>query len=395
MSQHGRTSGVSRRNVLRGVGAGAFAAGSLAALKLPFFSTDGAQQDPATCTAPDVSASDKRLVVSNWPAYIDPRKKPDGTFQTFERETGISVTYNDDVNDNSEFYAKVKNQLASCQPVGRDIMVLTDWMAARMIGLGWIQPLDLKNMPNVRENLVDSFKNKPWDPQGNHHVPWQSGLTGIAYNSKVTGEVKSFAELLDRPDLKGKVTLLTEMRDTMAFVLKVVGADPENFDENEWGEAIQRLEKAVSDGQVRAFNGNDYLNDLASGNTAACEAWSGDVIVTQLENPDIKWVVPEEGVSLWADNQLVPNLATHKANAEKWMDYYYDPEVAAKLADWNYYICPVKGAQEEMRKIDRPAAESELIFPTDEILSKTFSFMDLDDRQSIAYERDWSNVQGG
>ena len=395
MSQYGRNSGFSRRSVLRGVGAGAFAAGSLAALKLPFFSTDGAQQDPSKCVAKDRSATDKKLVVSNWPAYIDPRKKPNGTFQTFERETGISVTYNDDVNDNSEFYAKVKNQLASCQPIGRDIMVLTDWMAARMIGLGWIQPLDLKQMPNVRENLVDSFKHKPWDPKGNQHVPWQSGLTGIAYNSKVTGEVKSFAELLDRPDLKGKVTLLTEMRDTMAFVLKVVGADPENFDEEQWGEAIQRLAKAVQDGQVRAFNGNDYLNDLASGNTAACEAWSGDVIVTQLENPDIKWVVPEEGVSLWADNMLVPNLATHTANAEKWMNYYYDPVVAAKLAAWNYYICPVKGAQEEMRKIDPTAAESPLIFPDEATLAKTFGFMNLDDRQSIAYERDWSNVQGG
>ncbi len=395
MSQFGRNGGLSRRNVLRGVGAGAFGVGSLAALKLPFFATDGAQQDPATCTATDVSASDQRLVVSNWPAYIDPRKKENGTLQTFERETGISVTYNDDVNDNSEFYAKVKNQLASCQPVGRDIMVLTDWMAARMIGLGWVQPLDLKNMPNVQENLVDSLRKKTWDPQGDHHVPWQSGLTGIAYNSKVTGEVKSFAELLDRPDLKGKVTLLTEMRDTMAFVLKVIGSDPDSFDEDEWGQAIDRLQKAVSDGQVRAFNGNDYLNDLASGNTAACEAWSGDVIVTQLENPDIKWVVPEEGVSLWSDNQLVPNLATHQANAEKWMNYYYDPEVAAKLADWNYYICPVQGAQEEMRKIDRPAAESPLIFPDEEILSQTFSFMDLDDRQTIAYERDWSNVQSG
>ena len=386
---------ISRRALLRGAGGVAFAGGSLAALKLPFFSVPGAQQDPANCVAKDVSATDMRLIVSNWPAYIDPRKKENGTFQTFQRETGIDVTYNDDVNDNNEFFAKVKNQLGACEPVNRDIMVLTDWMAARMIGLGWVQPLDLKNIPNVEANLIDSLRNKAWDPDGNFHVPWQSGLTGIAYNKKVTGKVESFEELLDRPDLKGRVTLLTEMRDTMAFVLKVVGAEPEEFDADEWGEAIERLEKAVKDGQIRAFNGNDYLNDLASGNTAACEAWSGDVIVTAMENPDIEWVVPTEGLSLWSDNMLVPNLATHQANAEKWMDFYYRPEIAAKLAAWNYYICPVKGAQEEMQKIDPAAAESPLIFPDEDTLAKTFAFMDLDDRQQLTYERDWANVQGG
>ncbi|UAL28817.1 spermidine/putrescine ABC transporter substrate-binding protein [Nocardioides rotundus] len=386
---------LTRRNVLRGAGAVGFAGASLASLRLPFFDVPGAQQDPARCRARDVSDRDARLVVSNWPAYIDPRKQRDSTFQVFQRQTGISVDYTDDVNDNQEFYAKVKNQLATCQSVNRDIMVLTDWMAARMIDLGWIQPLDTGALPNVRENLIDSLRAPAWDPQDRFHVPWQSGLTGIAYNSKVTGEVSSFAELLERPDLKGKVTLLTEMRDTMAFMLKVVDADPEDFTDDQWQTALERLRKAVSDGQVRAFNGNDYLNDLASGNTAACEAWSGDTIVTQLENPDIKWVFPDEGVSLWSDNMIVPNLATHQANAEKWMNYYYDPEVAAKLAAWNYYICPVKGAREVMQDLDPTAAESPLIFPDDELLSTSFGFMALDDRQTTAYERDWSDVQSG
>jgi len=386
---------VSRRNVVQGAGALAFGGASLAALKLPFFATSGAQQDPETCRATDVSESEKRLIVSNWPAYIDPKKKPQGTFQTFQRETGITVDYTDDINDNQEFYAKVKNQLGSCQTIDRDIITMTDWMAARMIGLGWIQPLDKKNLPNVEANLIDSLRGKAWDPKGQFHVPWQSGLTGIAYNSKVTGEVSSFEELLDRPDLKGKVTLLTEMRDTMGFLLRVVGADPGDFVDDEWQEAIERLDKAVKDGQIRAFNGNDYLNDLANGNTAACEAWSGDVIVTQADNPDIKWVVPDEGLSLWSDNMIVPNLATHQLNAEKWMNFYYEPEIAAKLAAWNYYICPVKGAEEAMEKVDPSAVGNPLIFPDDEMLANTFDFMPLDDRQSTAYERDWANVQGG
>ncbi len=199
-------------------------AASLGALKLPFFSVSGAQQDPALCKAADVSASDKRLIVSNWPAYIDPMKKPDSTVSIFQNETGISVSYTDDINDNAEFYAKVKNQLAACQPIKRDIIVMTDWMAARMIGLGWIQPLDASKVPNLHKNLIPRLRNKPWDPNLKFHAPWQSGLTGIAYNAKHTKAVGSFEELLTRSDLKGKVTLLTEMRDTMGFMLRTVGA---------------------------------------------------------------------------------------------------------------------------------------------------------------------------
>jgi spermidine/putrescine transport system substrate-binding protein len=373
----------------------AFAGASLAALKLPFFSVSGAQQDPAKCKAADVSATDKQLIISNWPAYIDPMKKKDSTVSVFQDETGISVSYTDDINDNAEFYAKVKNQLAACEPIKRDIIVMTDWMAARMIGLGWIQPLDASKIPNVHKNLIPALRNRPWDKDLKYHVPWQSGLTGIAYNADETKEVGSFQELLTRPDLKGKITLLTEMRDTMGFMLRTVGANPEQFTDTEWQNAIDALHKAVSDGHVRSFNGNDYLNDLASGNTLACEAWSGDVIIAQQDNPNLKFVTPEEGLSLWADNMIVPNLATHQANAEEWMNYYYQPEVAAKLADWNWYICPVEGAKEEMEKFDPDAAKSSLIFPDEKMLSNTWGFMALDDQQEIAYERDWSDVTTG
>jgi spermidine/putrescine transport system substrate-binding protein len=387
--------GLSRRTVLRGAGGVAFVGASLAALKLPFFSVSGAQQDPATCKAADVSATDKSLVISNWPAYIDPIHKPDSTVSVFQQRTGISVSYTDDINDNAEFYAKVKNQLAACEPIKRDMIVMTDWMAARMIGLGWIQPLDASKVPNLHKNLIPRLRNKPWDPKEKYHAPWQSGLTGIAYNRKNTTEVKSFTELLTRSDLKGRITLLTEMRDTMGFMLRTVGADPEKFTDTQWQNAIDSLHKAVSAGQIRSFNGNDYLNDLASGNTLACEAWSGDVIIAQQDNPDIQFVTPEEGLALWADNMIIPNLATHQSNAEEWINYYYEPAVAAKLADWNYYICPVEGAQEEMLKLDKPAAKSPLIFPTDEMLASTWGFMALDDQQEIAYERDWSDVTSG
>jgi spermidine/putrescine transport system substrate-binding protein len=392
----GGRGGLSRRGLLKAGGGAAFAGVSLAALSLPFFSTDGAEQDPATCRADDLSDAQKKLIVSNWPQYID--EADDGsptTLTNFEKRTGIAVTYTDDVSDNAEFFAKVRNQLGSCQPVGRDMMVLTDWMAARMIGLGWVQPMDAKKVPNVEKNLIDPLRGRQWDPDQTYHAPWQTGLTGIAYNSAKTKEVKSFEELLTRSDLKGRVTLLSEMRDTMAFMMKVIGADPDDFTDAEWSKAIERLQKVVKSGQIRAFTGNEYTQDLAAGNILACEAWSGDVIQLQFDNPDIKFVTPEEGLSLWSDNMLIPNLAAHQANAEEWVNYYYEPEVAAQLAAWVNYICPVKGAKEEMEKIDPTLVDNKLIFPDDKMLETTFDFMPLDDKQTTEFEGDWANVTGG
>jgi spermidine/putrescine transport system substrate-binding protein len=387
--------GISRRGLLTGGGAVAFAGVSLAALKLPFFSVSGAHQDPAKCVAKDVSNTDKRLVVSNWPAYIDPRKKAGSTMQVFEQRTGITVQYTDDVNDNAEFFAKVKNQMGACQTINRDMIIMTDWMAARMIGLGWIQPLDAKTVPNLHKNLIEPLRNRQWDKDLAYHAPWQAGLTGIAYNASKVKEVRSFEELLTRPDLKGKMTLLSEMRDTMGFMLRVVGARPEKFTDAEWSKAIERLREVVASGQVRAFTGNEYIQDLAAGNLLACEAWSGDVIQAQFDNPDIKFVKPEEGLSLWADNMMVPNLATHQLNAEKWIDYYYEPETAAKLAAWVNYICPVEGARQAMEKIDPSLVDNKLIFPESSDLADAFDFMPLTDQQSQQYEGDFNDVIAG
>jgi spermidine/putrescine transport system substrate-binding protein len=390
-----RRSTLSRRGVLKGGGVAAFAGLSLAALKLPFFGVDGAVQDPMTCKATDVSASDKSLIISNWTGYIDPPNANGSSTRRFNEATGIDVTYNVDINDNAEFYAKVKNQLGGCEPIDRDMMMLTDWMAARMIGLGWVQPLDPEAVPNLHKNLIKSLQGRQWDPDLEYHAPWQSGLTGIAYNAAQVDEVGSFEELITRSDLKGKITLLSEMPDTMGFMLKVTGADPENFTDDDWGVALDRLEEVIANGQVLQFSGNNYLQQLAQGNLYACEAWSGDVIQAQFDNPDIKFVVPEEGLSLWSDNMLIPNKATHQANAEAWIDFFYRPDIAAKLASWVNYICPVQGAREEIEKIDPSLAENPLIFPDDEMLANTFDFMTLDDRQQQKYEGEWSDVTTG
>jgi spermidine/putrescine transport system substrate-binding protein len=387
--------GLTRRGVIRGGSAAAFVGLSLAAIKLPFFGVEGATVEAESCVGKDISASDKKVIVSNWPAYIDPRRKNTSTATVFQNTTGITVDYTPDINDNSEFYAKVKNQLGACQPINRDMIIMTDWMAARMIDLGWIQKLDARSIPNCHANLIPPLQNRPWDPDLSRHVPWQSGMTAMAYNAKETGEIKSFEELLTRPDLKGRITLLTEMRDTMGFMLKVVGADPADFDDDDWHNALDKLQSVVNAGQVRAFTGNEYIQDLAAGNIAACEAWSGDVIQAQVDNPDIKFVAPEEGLMLWSDNMMVPNQAEHQANAEAWMNYYYQPDVAAKLAAWVNYICPVVGAREEMEKIDPDLVDNPLIFPDEETLAKTMSFMALDEQQITQYEGEFADVTGG
>ncbi len=379
-----------RRTLLRGLGG----AGVAGALVLSGCGTPERKQAAEDCVSEDLSAEEKELVVSNWPEYID--EEDEGyttTIADFEKATGIKVAYTADVNDNNEFFAKVQNQLGSCTSTKRDMFMLTDWMAARMVQAGWIQKLDAANVPNLHANIIDSLANVSFDPKREYSAPWQSGLTGIAYNKSKVKEVKSFEELLTRKDLKGRISLLSEMNDTMGFMLLAEGADPSKFTDDEWDKAMAKLQKAVGDGQIRSFTGNEYVQDLSAGNIVACEAWSGDVAAAEDEN--LVFVPPEEGLMIWADNMLVPNKATHKANAEKWINHYYEPEIAAKLAAYVWYICPVKGAKEAMEKVDSSLVDNELIFPTDETLATTHSFMPLKEGKQRQYQGDFADVIGG
>jgi len=386
--------GLSRRSLLRSAGVAGMAltsSGLLAAC-----GTEGARVGAGECTSTDLSDEEKTIVFSNWIGYVDPVKRADtSTLEKFQEETGITVTYqNGDVNDNETFFAKVSPQLQSCKETGRDVFVVTDYMAARMIELGWIQKLDHSNLPNVDANLIDFLKSPDWDPEREYSVPWQSGMTGICYNSELTDPVSSFEELLTRPDLKGKVELLSEMRDTMLFLLLMEGSDPEDFTSDEFTAAIDRLQGIVDGGQVRRFAGNDYVDDMKSGDIVACEAWSGDVI-NLLGGGKYKYVQPEEGFAIWTDNMLVPNKAEHKTNVETMMNFYYDPVNAAKLSAWNYYFCPVAGAQEEIAQFDPSAAKSEFIFVDDATLETGYMFKSLSDSEEREYQRQFNEVMGG
>ncbi|MBX7269025.1 spermidine/putrescine ABC transporter substrate-binding protein [Micromonospora sp. Llam7] len=386
---------LTRRGLLTGtLGSAALlaAGGTLAGCGTP-----GAQQTEAGCVSEDLSGTEKTLAFSNWPQYMDvdeddESKRP--SLDGFVSRSGIQVTYTEDVNDNNEFFGKVQNQLAACQATGRDIVVLTDWMAARMIRLGWVQRLDRAKLPNVEANLLPSLRNRSFDAESQLAIPWQSGLAGLAFNGNVAKEIRTVDELLTRPDLKGKVTALSEMRDTMGLLLMSNGHNPADFTSSQFDDALNKLKRAVDSGQIRRFTGNDYAPDLAKGDIAACIGWSGDVIQLGFDDEQITFVVPDSGVMLWSDNMLVPNRASHKANAEELINYYYDPAVAAQLAAYVNYICPVQGAQAEMEKIDPELAANPLIFPDEAMLAKARVFMALDEQQERAYETKFQQVIG-
>ncbi|MET8198869.1 extracellular solute-binding protein [Micromonospora taraxaci] len=359
--------------------------------------TKGAQQTEAGCVSEDLSGTEKKLAFSNWPQYLDvdetdESKRP--SLDEFVAKTGIAVTYTEDINDNNEFFGKVRNQLAACQSIDRDIIVLSDWMAARMTRLGWVQKLDPARIPNVRANLLPSLLDRSFDTENRISIPWQSGLAGLAYNGNVTKELRTVDELLTRPDLKGRVTALSEMRDTMGLLLSSNGHDPANFTPAQFDDALTKLRKAVDSGQIRRFTGNDYAPDLAKGDIAACIGWSGDVIQLAGADEKVRFVAPDSGVMLYSDDMLVPNKATHKANAEQLVNYYYEPAVAAKLAAYVNYICPVRGAQAEMEKIDPELAANPLIFPDEALLSRSTVFMTLDEKQEKEYEGKFQQVIG-
>ncbi|WBB77371.1 spermidine/putrescine ABC transporter substrate-binding protein [Micromonospora sp. WMMD882] len=386
---------VSRRGLLSGaLGSAALLAtgGAVAGC-----GTEAATRSEEDCVSEDRSADERKLTFSNWPQYMDVdeadgAKRP--TLDAFQTATGIQVTYTEDINDNNEFFGKVRNQLAACQSTERDLIVLTDWMAARMIRLGWIQKLDPAKLPNVQANLLPSLKGRSFDPENRIAVPWQSGLAGLAYNGSVTREIRTVDELLTRPDLKGRVTALAEMRDTMGLLLQSNGHDPANFTEAQFDDALAKLKRAVDSGQIRRFTGNDYAPELAKGDIAACVGWSGDIVQLGFDNEKIRFVAPDSGVLLFSDNLLVPNRATHRANAEALIDHYYDPAVAAKLAAYVNYICPVQGAQAELEKIDPELAANPLIFPDEALLAKSTVFMALDETAERTYESKFQQIIG-
>ncbi|HSK27510.1 MAG TPA: spermidine/putrescine ABC transporter substrate-binding protein [Jiangellales bacterium] len=389
--------GLSRRRFLRSTGLGGavlLGGGVLSACG----STPGGAGTGDGGEVEDRSDEDQSLNFSNWQLYIDVDEEDTNlrpTLAAFEEETGVTVNYTEDINDNDSFYARISPQLRSGQDTGRDLMVLTDWMASRLIRQEYVQEIDKDNTPNFPGNLIPALQNPSWDTDRSFSAPWQSGFAGIAFNGALTGEVRTMSELLTREDLRGKVTALTEWRDTVGLIMLEQGVDISgDFTDDQFLAGIDQLQRSVDSGQIRQFTGNEYSEGLASGDIAACVAWSGDVIQLQLDNPDLQFVIPEAGCTLWSDNMQIPVLAQHKKNAELLMNHYYDPGVAAELAAWVNYISPVNGAQEAMVEIDPELAENELIFPTEDTLARAYVFRGLDEEEEQSFTQAFNTVIG-
>ena len=391
------TSSLSRRRLLQAAGVSG-AALAAAACGAGGGDAASASSGPASAAAAtDKSDSEKVVNWSNWPSYLDidegTGKRP--TLEDFGKQTGITVTYTEDINDNNEFYAKVRTQLEQGQDIGRDLVVLTDWMAGIWIQNGYAQTLDKAVIPNST-NLIPKLANPGFDPGRQHSLPWQSGFGLLGWNKDKlktamgVDSLSSVTQLFD-PKLKGRVSVLSEMRDTMGILLAYQGADPSKFTQAQWDSAIQLLTQQVDSGQIRQVTGNDYLASLKSGDVIAVIGWSGDII--QLGDA-YGIALPETGGNLWTDNMLIPALAAHKKNAEQVMNYYYDPTVAAKVAAYVQYVCPVQGAQEAMKSIDPTLVDNPWIFPDEAMLSKAFIFMQLTADQEVAFQRDFQKAIG-
>jgi spermidine/putrescine transport system substrate-binding protein len=333
------------------------------------------------------------LQISQWPAYIDKDTIPE-----FEDKTGINVDYIEDVNDNNEIFSKLQPTLQNGDASGRSMVVVTDWMAKKMYDLGYLQNFDKNAIPVVNKNMVDTAKHPDFDPQRQFSAPWQSGMTGLVVNTAEAPDVKSINDIFN-PDYAGQVTVLSEMRDTVPLVMKGEGIDPAEATADDWHNAIDKLREAVQSGQIIGVTGNSYINDMARGDVVIAIGWSGDAVQLQADNPDIKFVMPEEGCILWSDNMVIPVGAPNPSAAYAFMNYVYTPKNQAQIEAYDNYTTPVKGVQEIFQKSSDPAirklGSSQLIFPTPQYQKNCSTQPSPPKLQTSDIEQDFESLQTG
>jgi len=300
------------------------------------------------------------LTISNWPLYID-----EGTVPAFEKATGVSVKYVEDINSNEEFFNKLQPLLAKGESGGRSIFVLADYMVAKMHKLGYLMEFDKSGLPEFEKNLSASLRNPPFDPERSYTAPWQSGMTGLIVNTKEAPDARSICALFD-PKYKGKVDVLNEVREAVPLTMKCEGKDPNKASEADWMKAIDKLKAAAESGQIRRFTGNDYARDLTSGDAVVVMGWSGDAVQLQEDNPSLEWRMPTEGCMLWSEDMVIPVGAPNPTAAEAWIDYVYEPKVQANIAEYVNYVTPVEGVKPILAKRSPELANNQLIFPSEE-----------------------------
>jgi spermidine/putrescine transport system substrate-binding protein len=384
LSQEARSilqSKVSRRAVLAGAGAVA-GASALAA-----------------CGSGGGSGSAKNSVRwGNWPLYLDVddsgKKYP--TLEAFTKETGIDVKYFEDYNDNDEFFGKVQAQLKLGKDIGYDLVCPTDWMASRWIRLGYTQKFDAANIPNA-SNILDTLASPSFDPKRESSLTWQGIMGGFGWNTAKNPKGVRTLDDLFSPGNKGKIVVLSEMRDTVGIILRSQGVSLATVTEDQFMNAVDFLAKKIADGWIRGVKGNEYAEDLTSGDATAVIGWSGDMFILKSENEGkFDFAIPESGGTISGDNMMIPSTVTAeaKANTEKLINYYYEPSVAAEVAAYVNYVCPVKGAQAEMEKIDPDLAKSEFIFPSAKTMANLSVFRSLTPTEETTWTEAFQKAAG-
>jgi spermidine/putrescine transport system substrate-binding protein len=317
-----------------------------------------------------------QLVFANWPLYIDYTNwlKDRPSLNQFSRHTGIEVTYEEVIEGNEPFYAKIEPRLAAGRPLGYDLIVLTNgWQVTQLIDNGWLTPLDHSLLPNFHRYASGIAKNPNYDRGNRYTIPWQSGFTGIAYNTRAIGrEIRSVKDLWD-PAFKGRVGMMSDNTDLGTAGLLYLGLDPATSKPEDWRAAADVL--ANQRPLVRGYYDQRYIDALEKGETWISQAWSGDIFQANASGfPHLRFVVPEEGVMHWTDNMMIPRGAANPLSAAQWMNYYYQPRVAAQVADWVEYITPVPAAQALLMRSDPAVARSSLVFPTPATAAKARNY---------------------
>ena len=371
---------VSRRAVLAGAG-GLGAAGLLAA-----------------CGGSDSADGANGVRWGNWPLYLDfdeeTKKYP--TLEKFKEQTGINAEYFEDYNDNDEFYGKVQAQLKLGEDIGYDVVTPTDWMAARWIRLGYTQKFDAANIPN-KSNILASLASPSFDPNREQTLTWQGIMGGFGWNVEKNPKGIRTIDDLFAPQNKGKIVVLSEMRDTIGIILRSQGVDLQTVTEDQFMNAVDFMAKKIADGWIRGVKGNEYAEDLTSGDATAVIGWSGDMFILKSENEGkFDFAIPDSGGTISGDNLMIPSTASAegKANAEKLINFYYDPAIAAEVAAYVNYVCPVKGAQAEMEKINPDLASSPFIFPDAATSAKLSVFRSLTPAEETSWGEAFQKAAG-
>lgn len=309
--------------------------------------------------------------VLNWPDYVDPELVAE-----IGQVPGVRADYSEAWEDNytgAELFGPEW-----------DVVMPTNWLAGQLIQQGQVQQLPLELIPN-HVNIDPAFLTNGWDRGARFHMPWQSGITGIAYDPELTGRELTSVEDLFADDLRGRVSMIGEMREAVALAMIVNGDDPARPTPETAEAGFDLLQRAGSDGQFVSWGFNEFSDQLRSGQVAAAMAWSGDVVQLQVERPDIKFLVPDEGAIRWFDTMVIPAGASNAAGAAVFMNAFYDPSIAARNTEFVQYISPVLGVQEILRSQGGAAAElaaNPILFPDDDTLRRLFTWGGFDDTEA-------------